>query len=246
MKKKKIIIAGGITRESLYPMVNPRASGKVRAGQRELSSEALRRMNDKYMWQKLEMLLAANFSPGDLVVVFTYRPGEEPRQRKKVEADLKRFRQRLAKARRKKGKGLVMFWSIEHKHGDGRYHVHSVINATGNDYKDLLVSWRRGEIEVSKLQVSRDMNYETIARYMTKESRDDGRDKLGLRAFSYTRNARKPTVEVYRVDDDTTLQAPHGALVFNSENFRNSYGNFQYIKYFLDGSHAPRTKRRRK
>ena len=47
-------------------------SPRARASKRKLSSEAQKRMNAKYSYQKLELMLAANFLPGDLVVSLTY------------------------------------------------------------------------------------------------------------------------------------------------------------------------------
>lgn len=245
-KWKKIITAGGMTREAIYPAINSRSTPQQRQGQRKLSSEAQRRMNDKYMWQKLEMLLAANYRPGDLVVTLTYRPDKAPRGRKEAEARLKYFRAKLSRTRKQQRRELVMFWCTEHKHGYGAYHHHCIINATGSDYRDIVSAWGLGEVEITRLEVSRDRNFESLARYMTKEARDDGRERVGLRAFSYTRNALKPQVETFRVDDDTTLQAPKGAVVFNEDGERTMYGSYRYIKYYLDGSRAPRSRRRRR
>lgn len=245
-KWKKIITAGGIVREAIYPAINSREPQRARAGKHRLSSEAQRHLNDKYAYQRLEMQLAANYRPGDLIVTLTYRDGREPQSRKEAEARVKYFRAKLSKARRRRRKTLVMFWATEHKHGDGRWHHHCVINATGDDYRELLVLWGQGEIDVRALRVTRELNYETQARYMTKESRDDGRDKPGLRSYSYTRNARKPEVETFRVDDDTTLQAPRGSLVFAESSERTELGAYRYLKYYVSGGRAPRSRRRSK
>ena len=71
-KRKKIIVAGSLVLESVYPAVNSRDRTGVRTGKHKISSEAQRRMNAIYSYQKLELLLAANFTEGDLVCTFTY------------------------------------------------------------------------------------------------------------------------------------------------------------------------------
>lgn len=242
-KMKKTMVAGGLVREVIYPAVTGRQEPKVRAGKRKLSSEAQRRMNDVYLWQKLEMQLAANFRRGALILTLTYRPERLPKSRKQAEARLKYFRHKLTALRGKRG--LVMFWATEHKHGDGRWHHHCVINATGNDYKMLLAAWGNGEIEIQTLRVDKDKNFETLAKYMTKESREDGRDRLGQRAYSYTRSAAKVEVDTVKVPDDTPLQAPKGSLVFAEASERTEYGSYRYIKYYIERAKSPRNKRRK-
>ena len=70
-KFKKVIVAGPLVVEVIYPAPNPRDSVGVRQGKKALSSEAQRRMNLKYAWQKLELLIAANFGVKDLWITFT-------------------------------------------------------------------------------------------------------------------------------------------------------------------------------
>ena len=232
-KMKKIITAGQLVKEVIYPLSNGRDAPKVRQAKRKISSEAQQRMNAIYSWQKLELMLAANFLPGDLVVVFTYDDAHLPETRAQAQAKLKYFRAKLAAARRKRKQPLVMFWNEEHLHhdpgelSDGRWHHHCVINTTGDDYKELLELWGQGEIDVKPLRVDKEKNYETLARYMCKEARD----KPGQRSWSYTRNAVKPEVETFRVPDDTTVSAPKGSTVIEEASSKTEFGSYRYIKY---------------
>ena len=127
-----------------------------------------------------------------------------------------------------------MFWNCEHVSGAGRWHHHCVINATGDDYKQLLKLWGQGEIEITPLRVDKEKNYSTLARYMCKEAAD----KLGQRCWSYTRGALKPECETFRVDSDTTLEAPEGSMIIEVATDRTEYGAYQFIKYL--GAHIPR------
>lgn len=80
-KFKKIIVAGPLVVECVYPAPNPRDSAGVRAGKKALSSAAQQQMNLKYAYQKLELLIAANFGVRDLYVTLTYDDAHLPRNR---------------------------------------------------------------------------------------------------------------------------------------------------------------------
>ena len=245
-KMKKIIHAGALVIEAVYPRVDRRDSERARAAKRKASTEAQKRMNQIYSWQKLELMLAANFRPGDLVVTLTYDDAHLPESRKASELRLKYFRQQLAAHRLMTGQGLVMIWNTEHKHGDGRWHHHTVLNATGDDYDQIRKFWIYGsDIEIKPLRVDKEKNYETLARYMCKEEGE----RLGQRKWSYTRNARKPEVETFRVEEDTTVQVPKGATEISVFSDSNQYGSARVIKYLAPGWEkrpTVRAKRRRR
>ena len=243
---KKIIHAGALVIEAVYPRMDRRDSERARAAKRKASTEAQKRMNQIYSWQKLELMLAANFRPGDLVVTLTYDDAHLPESRKASELRLKYFRQQLTVHRVMTGQELVMIWNTEHKHGDGRWHHHTVINATGDDYDLIRRLWIYGsDIEIKPLRVDKEKNYETLARYMCKEEGE----RLGQRKWSYTRNARKPEVETFRVEEDTTVQVPKGATEISVFSDSNQYGSARVIKYLAPGWEkrpTVRAKRRRR
>lgn len=226
-KWKKIIVAGPLVKECIYPAINGREEQRARDAKRKLSSEAQRRMNQKYSYQKLELMLAANFVQGDLVCSLTYDDAHLPRDRKEAMSKLKYFRAKLAAARKADGEQLIMFWNVEHKHGEGRWHHHVILNATGKDYELIRELWGQGEVEIKPLRVDKEKNYESLARYMCKEQGD----KVGGRAWSYTRNAKKPEVETFRVEADTPLQIPKGAIALEESSEKTNYGKYQFIKY---------------
>lgn len=228
MKSKKTIVAGPLVLEAIYPRGFGGEAPTTRAGKRRLSSEAQQRMNVKYSYQKLELMLAANFMPGDLVVTLTYDDEHLPGSRAQAIAGLKEFRRRLKAARAKTGKPLRMIWATEDAFGAGRWHHHCVINAVGEDFSSLRELWPGGsDIEIAKLRIDKDHTYEALARYLCKEARDKPR----CRSWSTTRGLRKPQVEICTVDDDTPLQAPRGAQVYEDAASRNEFGSWRYIKY---------------
>lgn len=245
-KYKKIIVAGPLVVETVYPAPNPRDSLGVRQGKKELSTEAQKRMNLKYAYQKLELEIAANFEAGDIYATLTYGDAHLPDSRKEANARLKAFWKRLRAARKCHGQELRYLYVTEHKHGDGRWHHHLLINAIGEDFSMIRSLWGQGGVSFIQIQISRDQNYETLARYLCKEQRD----RVGQRLWSGSKNLRKPERECFRVPNDTTLTPPPNAVVLmDTGDIITAYGHFRYMKYLggnLEGGRKTKAKRRRR
>lgn len=228
MKTKKIISAGPLVLEAIYPRGNAHDGPRTRAGKHKLSSEAQQRLNRKYSYQKLELILAANFVPGDWIVCFTYDPEHLPKDRAQAVARLKEFRRKLALRRKAKGRELLMVWNAENVFDQGRWHHHCVINSCGEDFALLRELWPWGaDIEIQKLRIDKEHSYEALARYLTKEARE----RPNLRSWSYTRSCRQPEVESFPVPDDTPLQPPKGAQIYEDERKQNEFGAWRVVKY---------------
>jgi len=105
-KRRKVIRAGRLVYAAVYSTVHPSDSPEARAAKTKCSSAARQRMNMKYAWQKLELLLASNFTPRDLVVTLTYDDDHLPDDRDGAVEKIKRFWVQLRKARRLAGQSL--------------------------------------------------------------------------------------------------------------------------------------------
>lgn len=240
MKSKKLITAGRLVLEVIYPRGSRADGPDLRAAKRRMSSEAQQRLNRKYSYQKLELLAAANFGGGDLYATLTYDDRRLPATRAKAIADLKEFRRRLRQARAKDGRPLRMIWASESRHGEGRWHHHCLINASSRrDIDEIRALWTAGGVDVRKIRIDKDHSYAAIAHYLSKEPRE----RHGLRVWSCTRSCRRPTVEVFAVDDDEQLQPPKGAHVYESAASANEFGSWRYAKYLLPDD-APKKRRR--
>ena len=242
---KRVITAGPLVVQAIYPAPHPRDSERVRAGKRHLSSEAQQKMNWKYSWQKLELELAANFRAKDLYCTLTYDDAHLPGSRAEAIKRIKAFWRKLRTARAGKRLELRYLYVTEHKHGDGRWHHHVLINATGHDYDQIRELWGQGNVDFKQLRVDKDKNYESLAKYLCKEQRD----KLGHRLWSGSRNLHKPEKECYRVPDDHDIVAPKKATVLTDAHEQTAYGHYHYIKYIAEGAKraakAPRATRRK-
>ena len=245
-KFKKVIEAGPLVVETIYPAPNPRDTPEVRAGRQKLSSLAQQRMNLKYAWQKLELLIACNFARRDLWVTLTYDDGHLPANRQEAVKRVRAFFRRLRTIRGRRGRPLKYLYCTESKHGDGRWHHHVLINATGDDFRDLVTAWGCGQVDIQRIRIDKDKNYETLAKYMCKEQRDN----VGQRLWSGSKNLTRPRTECLRVPEDTPLDVPRGAVTLAEVSERNMYGVYKYIKYLVpgwdSGDPRPRARRRRK
>ena len=79
MKILKTMRAGRVVRQALYPPKDPNPNGRRRAI--SVSKEDMQRANLKTSYEKLLMLMCANFSPGDWWVTLTYDDDHLPETR---------------------------------------------------------------------------------------------------------------------------------------------------------------------
>lgn len=253
MQTLKRTYAGGQQVDVLYDRCSRGDTPAQRAAKQKASSEAQRRMNHINSWQKLELMLSTNFptAGSGLVITLTCDDDHQPKNRAQMALWLRDWRKKMNQ-QRKAGQlpALVAFWCIEVLTSrSGRWHAHLVINSTGDDADMIRKAWTRGSVtEISPLRVDADRNWESLARYMTKEKREcqDEDSRVGARSWSYTRNAKKPEVDTMTVPDDYVLTAPEGSTVLIDEEKRTEFARFHVLKFRYDSASIPqRTVRRR-
>ena len=230
-KRRTIITAGRLVCGVVYTAPLPRDEGQVRAAKLKASSAARQKINMKHSWQKLEMVLAANFSYRDLFLTLTYDDTHLPPSTRESSKLIKKFLTQLRNERLKHDNDLKYIYVTESKHRDGRIHHHVVINGTGSDYELIRSLWTYGtSVEISAID---EYGYEELARYMTKEPRESGSPN-GARTWIPSKGLIHPRPESDWVDDNLTLAAPPGAIILESEApTMNSFGSYTYIKYLL-------------
>lgn len=267
-KTLKRIDAGGIQVAALYNRGSRRDAPAQRRAKQKASSEAQKRMNQIYSYQKLELMLAKNFPmPGSaLWVTLTHDDAHMPKDRKAAQQRFKYFLQKLRRARREAGlPEPVVFWSPEILTSkSGRWHQHVVMGSTGRDYEMLRACWIYGsDVEIRKLgnpepgeelpewhdpNSEEPGNYfKAVAKYMTKELREcqDYEAKPGLHGWSYTRNALKPEIDTVVVPDDYEIDVPEGCAVLLDRSERSEWASWRVVKYQARAGFAPAPKAKR-
>lgn len=255
-KTLKKIYAGSIELSSLTVRGDRRDTPQQRAAKKQASSDAQRKMNQIYSYQKFELMLAVNFptAGSGLVVCLTYDDAHLPGSRAQAQRRLAYFLQKLRAARKAAGlpAPVVGFAPEVLTSESGRWHHHLVLDNTGRDYDMIRRCWIYGtDIDIKPLRVDKEKNHETLAKYMTKEAREcqDEVSKPGLHSWSWTRNAKRPEVDIVTVPDDYELQPPEGSTVLLDERRKTEFASWQVLKIRYDDmppARIPKPKRHRK
>ncbi len=240
-RRRKTIIAGNLVKVIDSSIRLPQDSPKAQKRKKEANREAKKAANHRTAQGHLEEILACNFSNRDYFVTLTYRKGEEPKNRREAKKHKAQYIRRLRNARRRRGQPLCWIWSIECKHGEGRYHHHATVNAIGfrEDIEELESLWPFGNVRVRKLFDAEHDQGETInewidiAQYMTKERPEEGKDTTpnGWQVYSCSRGMKKPIVKSEFVEAGTLVNIPPGAIILTNDGIENQYGYFHITKF---------------
>ena len=234
---RKTQTAGDLVIVTEYTPCNRWDSPKQRAAKRKATSKAQQALNLRHAFQRLELILAANFAPGESwFCTFTYDEEHKPETRSQVTKHWQQFARKLKTTRARREQELKWVRVIENKHGAGRYHAHAVISfANPKDVEELQSLWPHGKIKASRLFDSEHSggSWEDVARYLTKERPENGKDKtdVGQQLYSCSRNMLQPTIEREWVEADKEINLPADAYVISREDYVNEYGCFRFVKY---------------
>ena len=227
-ERLKIVQAGSLWMAVQYTAIRGSDPGQRREMKSMISTPAQESLNAKLSWQRLMLILAANFRSTDLVVTLTYRDANLPRHRDEAIRRMKYFIRLLRMARKARGDPLKYVYTTEGYHSAGRLHHHLIVNATGDDYEMIRDLWHRNGDNVDFEPFGRD-GPERWGKYLTKEPREQGRRHVGDRTWSASRNMLKPEIDSRFVAQGTALTPPPGAFVLDKTECENCYGRFCHI-----------------
>ncbi len=227
-KRMITVLAGRLFFGVCYTQARAYDPPQVRAAKSKVSSEARRKVNLRRAWQKLMLLLAANFDTSALVVTLTYDDEHLPGSRKEALAKIGKYLTLLRREFRREGRELRYVYCTEHKHGDGRWHHHLVVPAAS--FELIRSLWAYGsDINIETVDA---YGYEELAKYLTKEAREEGAP-VGARSWSCSRNLERPVHESVLVEDYVSLAPPPGAVVLGRDSKVNEWGAFEYLSCLL-------------
>ena len=235
-QRRKVIVAGSLWMAVQYSAIGGNSGGKREARSR-ISSAARESLNAKLSWQKLMLVLSANFQSRDPVVTLTYRDVNYPRNREEADKRLDYFIRLLRAERKRAGQELVYVRVTEGYHSGGRLHHHLIINGTGSDFETVRDLWKRNGDNVDFEEFGRDGPLRW-GKYLTKEPREQGRRHVGDRTWRTSRNVKKPVVTTTYVSYEAGLSPPPGAFILDRTECENCYGRFTHIMARLPESAA--------
>jgi len=236
-KRLKIYRAGNVEKAVLWTTPMPNDNERDRRSKstatrlaREFINTENRELNDKAALNRLELSLAGNFAPYDLFTTLTYSeewlPSEkkESENRKILKNNIRSYNKKLRNIRKKRGKSLKYIYSIGGREAEPskdisestRYHIHMVVNSTGNikqDIEDIQSLWIYGEVYIDYISSGKTYGrtYGEIAGYFGKQNplRPNG-------AQLYVCSKNLLTINDFvvfndYVEDNTTLMIPDRA-----------------------------------
>lgn len=177
MKVKKYICIAGKSIITEIKVTSGDHNGK-RGPRKNITSEMVRRNNDRLAILNLTKLLNANFGEDDAHITLTYK--EEP-SLEQAKRDRKNFIERIKYHMKKQGKELKAVCVTEYK--NKRPHHHIVINT--NDMELVTMCWKKGFIHCTKLDETG--NYNKLAEYLIKETSKTFRQADSVHKKRYTR-----------------------------------------------------------
>ena len=231
-ERRKIIQAGKLWMAVQYTAIRADNQSARREARAQISSPARESLNAKLSWQKLMLLLAANFASTDLVVGLSYRDQDLPIRREDADRRLSNFIRQLRQHRTASGQHLVYVRVTEGYHSGGRLHHHLIVNATGDDYNVIRDLWAKNGDNVDFEAFGSD-GAERWGKYLTKEPREKGRRYVGDRTWRSSIHMKKPITTSELVSQDDPLQPPPGAFVVDSTQCENCYGRFCHMMAML-------------
>lgn len=229
-QRLKRIQAGRLVREVLWTPAYPCDIPRAREAKEKTTSAARAKINSRQRWQKLQLILAANFAGSDWFVTLTYDDEHLPGTRVQAKARLDRFVRELRQVCRARGFDLRYCKCTEGEHGDERLHHHIVLTVEGLTLEDLVSLWPDGNVDYEPLE---QWGYAYLAQYMTKEA-TNGRTRVGEHAYSPSRKLKKPVIEPSQwVSGSVRLEPPAGSHVLLAERLDNEFGRYEYLEYLL-------------
>lgn len=239
-KQWKKIEAGSLVVESLYSVSDRRQPNEQRAARSQASTAMQRLANLKHSRLRLELLLAANFTWEDLFLTLTFRDDSLPHTREGARQALKAFFRELRAARKLRGAPVRYVYAIENRHGEGRWHIHVVMNRTGQmDLEDICSLWLRGNADVERLRDMRMFRrryrekeqflWEMVAGYLCKERQGPG--DVGRQGWTHSRGLTRPRVMTRRCSDHETLRVPPDAEILDQITGGGIQGEYAFYKY---------------
>ena len=231
-ERLKVIQAGRLWMAVQYTAIRGPDPGTRREAKALISTPARESLNAKMSWQRLMLVLAANFKKNDLVVTLTYRDGALPVHREAAAKRMKYFIRLLRKHRRQNGEELKYVYTTEGYHSGGRLHHHLIIDATGEDYDIIRQLWNRWGDNIEFERFGWD-GPERWGKYLTKEPRVQGRRHVGDRTWCASRNLVRAKPRTEFVPAGEPLVPPVGARVVDRTQCDNCYGRFCYVMAYL-------------
>lgn len=236
MKILSTMRAGRVVRLALYSPRDPNPNGR-RHRAISISKEDKQRANLKTSYEKLLMLVCANFSPGDWWVTLTYDDDHLPANREEAKPYWRKFIRWYRKYRKDNTETLAYVYCTQLTTRDGgrRLHHHMIMRFEDDMDEERIKSlWRWGKI----VHVRKLTSFEEIldkAHYMCREPRELGVYVPGEQMWTASRGLYRPKFEYTTIDNDSIdIAVPPGCTALSDPVQLPGYGGYKTIIYYTN------------
>lgn len=190
LERTKTIKAGDYLECEIFPMVLMEPG--IREARRKRTPEQMREINRRNAVKKLERLMNANFTAGDLMPHLTM---DRPCSFEEMQKIVRNFFQRLRRLAAKRGAVMRYIYVIETKQERGyqRHHLHGLINGGWITRDEIEKLWGHGLSRVDRVQ-QQEKGLAGFARYITQQKTTQ--ERLMRRSWGASKGLRQPTVTV--------------------------------------------------
>lgn len=173
-----------------YVFVEKRYAGHSPRGPRKKkekpTEEAVRKYNERQRADRVQMLIAANFSPGDYWTTLTYRREERPESEEEANSNMQRFIRRLRSKLRKCGIELKYIYTTEIGSRGGVHH-HILLQRIPEVTELTRELWIYGHEDFKPLY--EENAYRQLAEYIVKK---ESKERVAGTTYHPSRNLTKP------------------------------------------------------
>ena len=160
--------------------------GEKRDVKRVVTTEETRRNNQRVKAEKATELVFNNFTVGDVDLILTFSPDNEPNSEAECKKIFSKFIRKLRRIYESHGYKLLWIRNIE-KGDNGGWHIHFLVNVIPNDTIDFNKIWGLGNVHIKRVADLEGLK--RLSEYISKPSFDCGRQ---IHGYSHSRNLVRP------------------------------------------------------
>lgn len=224
--------AGRVVRQALYSPREPNPNQRHRAI--SISKEDKQRANLKTSYEKLLMLVCANFAPGDWWVTLTYEDAFLPANREESHPFWRKYMRYMRKYRKANKEPLLYVYctQLTTRGGGIRLHHHMIMRFEDDtDADKILGNWIWGKVKRARKLRDWDDVLDKV-HYMCREPRELGVYVPGEQMWTGSRGLIRPKPVYTTIDNDAIdIAVPSGCTALDDPVQLPGYGGYKAIIY---------------
>ena len=204
MYLKKTITYGNRKEIRKYHTLRYDVKGEKRSERVKPTAEQIQKYNDREALRKLKRLMINNFGTGDWHLILTYPDGSRP-DPEEGKKNFSKFIKKLRRFYQKQGRILKYIYVTEYKNSNLHHHI--VINDISGIGSMIRRLWPGGAFFSPLYE---DQNFDGLAEYFVKETKDTFRDPGNPwhQRYGCSRNLEKPDVKTEIIRADSWRENP--------------------------------------